>query len=135
MAPIPPCGPQCVRNSPKRRLPAARQPTADRATEPGAHRHSPFRGPAPGSGAGRLGNWRAKGRQNALGHRVAGETDLLPKEGRLAMGDVAVGQSDSDQTGPLELAGGGILDVLEHSRAEATRQDVVLHRDEKLVLR
>src|SRR4249919_3981873 len=58
--------------------------------------------------------------QDPLGDGLSGEADLLAQEGRLAVGDIAVGEPDSQHPRPLRAVRERVLDVLEHARAETT---------------
>ena len=77
---------------------------------------------------------RTERRQHALGDGLAGEADLLAEQGRLAVRDVAVGQTDTQDAGALGAVGEGVLGVLEHGRAEAARQHVLLDRHQQVVI-
>src|SRR3954454_17003599 len=58
-------------------------------------------------------------RLDAGGDRLAGEADLLVQQGRLAVGDVAVGQADAEDAGSEACVG----ERLPHRRAEAAGED------------
>ena len=73
--------------------------------------------------------------EHPIGDRLAGETDLGPQQRRLAVGDVGVREADPQHPRPLSRRlGEGVLEVLQHRRAEAAGQDVLLDRHQQLVL-
>ena len=67
-----------------------------------------------------------------LGHRLGREPDLLAQQRRLAVRDVAVGQADAQHARAAQQVAVG--EVLEHRRAEAAGQHVLLDRHDQVVL-